>query len=216
MASEIFPGPRMAVLGGALQPTLRRVEAALSEPVRPDGRGESFIAVAENTLGHIGDAAEQLTEETKLLHGALAPEIPEAEIHRAVGRYEVVLDGLLQRYAELRVARPPAAHRRGHELLVAVFRHSLTQIRDWLRDVVDTGADPVQVLERKGLPTSGDVSLELKLTLTTPEELYQFTDWIDEQEQQERVEDEKSSFWSGLAVFAVGMLLGGLFFGDDD
>ena len=216
MASEIVAGPRMGVLGGALQPALRRVEAALNEPVRSTGRGESFIAVAERALGHLGDALEQLEEETKLLHRSLAPDVPEAEIHRAVGRFEMVLDGLLQCHAELLQARPRAAHQRGHMLLVAVFRRTLIQIRDWMRDVVDTGADPVQVLQRKGLPTSGDVSLELTLQYTTPEELHQLIDWIDEQEQQERVEDEKSGFWSGLAVFAVGMLLGGLFFGDDD
>ena len=216
MASDIVAGPRMAVLGGALQPVLRRVEAALNEPPRPTGRGESFIAVGQHALGHLDDAVAQLEEETALLCRALAPEVPEAEIHRAAGRYEVVLDGLLQRHGELRQVRPWAEHQRGHELLVAVFRHTLTQIRHWLRDVVDTAEDPIQVLKRKGLATSGNVSLDLMIEFTTPVELHQFIDWIDEQEQQERVEDEKSGFWSGLAVFAVGMLLGGLFFGDDD
>ena len=213
MASEIVAGSRMGVLGGALQPALRRVEAALNEPPRPTGRGESFIAVSEHALGHLGDTVEQMEEETELLHWALAPEVPEAEIHRAVGRYEMVLDDLLQSHAELCRARPRAAHQRGHRLLVAVFRRTLIQIRDWLRDVVDTGADPVQVLKRKGLSTSGDVNLELTLQLTTPKELHQFIDWVDEQQ---RVEDQKNSFWNGLAVFAAGIFVGGLFFGDDD
>ena len=201
----------MAVLGGALQPALRRVEAALDEPARPTGRGESFIAVGERTLGHLVDALEHLEKETELLHRALAPDLPEAEIHRAVGRYEVVLDGLLQCHAELRQARPRAAHQRGHRLLVTAFRSMLIQIRDWLREVVDIGADPVQVLKRKGLPTSGHVTLDLTPQFTTPEEMDQFVAWADGQ-----ARAGKSSFWNGIVAFAAGWFVGGLFLGDDD
>ena len=96
---------------------------------------------------------------------------------------------------------------------MAVFRHTLRQIRGWLRDVVDTAADPVAVLKRKGLPTSGRITLELAIDFTTPKELDEFTDWIDEQEQ---AEYRKSGFWKGVAAVAFGIFLGGMFFGDDD
>lgn len=212
MASDDILIPHFSLLGEALQPVLHRVEAELSKPAHPTG--ESFIAVAEHALGYLSDAVEQLSAETKhVLYSAVAPDAPEAQVHRAVGRYEMVLDGLLARYAELRQARPRSAHRRGHELLVTVFRHTLTQIQDWLRDVVDTATDPIQVLKRKGLPTSGNVSLELVIHFTTPKELEMFTDWMAEQEE---AEDRKSGFWNGVAAVLFGIFLGGLFFGDDD
>lgn len=213
MASDNILAPHIVLLGEALQPVLRRVEAELSKPAHPTGK--SFIAVAEHSLGYLGDAVERLSAEmNRVLNSVVeAADVPDAQVHRAVGRYEVILDGLLERYAELRQARPRLAHRRGHELLVTVFRHTLTQIQDWLRDVVDTATDPMQVLKRKGLPTSGNVSLELAIHFTTPKELEKFTDWVAEQEE---AEDRKSSFWNGLAAVAFGIFLGGLFFGDDD
>ena len=98
MASDSIVTPHFVLLGEALRPVLQKVEAELSKPVRAIGAGESFIAVAEHALGHLGDAAEQLSDETnRVLNGiAGSSDVADAQVYRAVGRYEVVLDGLLE------------------------------------------------------------------------------------------------------------------------
>lgn len=220
MASDSILAPHLILLGEALQPLLRKVEAALSEPVRPIGT--DFLGFCRPTLNRFGDSVQRLGDEANgALNGVVgAADVPESEVHRAVGRLEMVLDELLDSYAELREARPHAAHVRGHELLMPALRQTLTEIQDWLQDMVDTFADPVEVLKRKGLPTDGSVNLHLILTVTNPKELEEFNDWEDEQallenrsvESQER----KPGCWNGLTAFVAGMFLGGWFFGDDE
>lgn len=210
MAGDNLLAPHVVLLGEALLPLLRKVEAQLSEPVRPIGTGESFLAVADRTLAQFGESVERLTAEANgALNGIVgAADVPESEVHRAVGRLEMVLDELLASYTDLREARPHAGQERGQDLLVAALRHALTEIQDWLRDVVDTFADPEEVLKRKGLPTSGNVNLQLRLTITSPKELDEFSDWTNK--------DRKPGCLSGLAAFVAGMFLGGWFLGDDE
>ena len=163
----------------------------------------------------------------------LVADLPEAKVHRAAGRFEMVLDELLDGYWELRVLRPYPAHKRGYELLLAVYRHTLAQIQAWLLDVVECLADPMAALKKKGLPTSGEVQLNLSLTFTSPPEQGELLDWIREQTEEEerraeeaeaqfaaieeaRLEEErKLSAFGGLAAVVAGIFLGGLFFGDD-
>ena len=237
MARAIL-APHVVLLGETLQPLLRKVEAALSEPVRPIGADENFLDVCRSTLNQFRESVNRLADEANgTLNGvAGAADVPDAEVHRAAGRLEMVLDELLNSYAELREARPHAAHVRGQELLLAALRQTLTEIRDWLLDMVDAFADPVAALKRKGLPTDGSVNLQLIFNITTPKELEEFNDWADGQvleleelddwmsEQEQALlkngnvesQDRKPGSWSGLTAFVAGMFLGGWFLGDDE
>ncbi len=218
MASNSIIAPQVVLLGEALQPLLRKVEARLNEPARPVGAGESFVDFGQHALNRLGDGVGRLCDEA---NGVLkeivgAADVPEAKVYRAAGRFEVVLDELLECYAELREARPHAAHARGHRLLVAVFRHALAQVRDWLRDVVDTAADPLEVVKRRGLPTHGEVTVTLSLDFTAPKELDEFNDWMAAEEERAEAEHRRRGVWSGVTALVAGIFLGGLFFGDDD
>ena len=233
-SGPILP-PHVTLLGEALRPLLRKVEGQLGRPVRPIGSKKSFFAESKRPLRQLGDSVGRLISETNgVLHEvASAADLPEAKVHRAVGRFEVVLDELLGGYSELCELRPYPAHKRGHELLVAVYRHTLTQVQGWLLDLIEGLADPIAALKKKGQPTSGDVQLELSLTLTSPPEQDELLDWIWEQtEEKERkaeraeaqaaaieearlTEEQKLGFLGGLAAVVAGIFLGGLFFGDD-
>lgn len=211
MAGVAKLAPHIVQLGEALQPALRKVEAELSKTVRPMGRSESFIAAGEGALACLG-GAHRLAEMMPVLNGVVsAADVPAAQVHRAVGRLEVVLDDLLECYAELRQARPWPAHKRGHELLVAAFRHTLRQIQGWLLDLVDAAADPMEVLKRKGLPTSGSVTLKLTLKLTAPKELLEFDKWAADQ----AARNQRFRFWTALAAEVAGLSLGLSIGGDD-
>ena len=238
MANNVLLAPHVVLLGEALQPLLRKVEAALSEPVRPIGADENFLDVCRSTLIQFRESVNRLADEANgTLNGvAGAADVPDAEVHRAVGRLEMVLDELLDSYAELREARPHTAHVRGQELLLAALRQTLTEIQDWLLDMVDAFADPVEALKRKGLPTDGSANLQLIFKITTPKELEEFNDWADEQvleleeindwmgEQEQALlegrsvenQERKPGCWNGLTAFVAGMFLGGWFLGDDE
>lgn len=228
-ASAALP-PHISLLGEAMQPLLWKLEAGLSEPLHPTGRPESLDVVCESALGKLQDSIRRLAGEMNgalnELAGAAAP--PAAEVHRAAGRLELPLDELLDGYFELLETRPDAGHQRGLELLVAVYRHTLTQLRDWLEELVEAIADPLAAVRRRGLPTSGKVNLDFFLTFTTARELGELQDWLQQKERRMRQEEAwawkeerraaarqtGSGFSWGAAL--VGLLLGGLFFGGDE
>lgn len=209
MASDVKLAPHIVLLGEALQPALRKVEAELSKTVRPRHGGESFVAAAHGALACLGGVQDRLTKMLAVLDGVVgAADVPAVHVHRAAGRFEMVLDDLLECSADLRQARPFPTHERGHELLVAAFRHTLKQIQGWLLDMVDMAADLVEVLNRKGLPTDGSVSLDLVMDMTPPRELKEFTDWATAQTRKRRL-------WTGLAAVLAGGFLGFYLGGDD-
>ena len=227
--------PHVTLLGEALHPLLRKVEGQLRKPVRPIGAKKSFLAEGQRALHQLGDSVTRLISETNRVLSEVisAADLPEAKVHRAIGRFEMILDEMLDSYSELRELYPYPVHKRGHELLLAVYRHRLTQLQGWLLDVVEAIADPVAAVKKKGLPTSGDVQLVLSLTFTSPPEQDELLDWIREQtEAQERRAEEAEAqlvaieearlaeqrdrdFLGTMVAVEAGVFLGGLFFGDD-
>ena len=207
--------PHMALLGEALTPVLQKVEAQSSEPARPIGAAKNFHDVGEHAGNQISASLGRLADEVKALNGVMHADTPEAKIHRAVSRLEMVLDELLESYADVCHALPSPTNERDHRLLLAGLRRMLARIQEWLRDVVDAMADPKVVLKRRGLPTNGEATLDLLLDLDVPE-WHQIRAWATEQTEAVNREKRARGFWSGLAAFVVGIFLGGLFFGDDD
>lgn len=63
-------------------------------------------------------------------------------------------------------------------LLSGVYRHTLRDLRDWMRNLVDTLADPMATLVSRGLPTSGHVELTFELKLAAAAELASLTYWL--------------------------------------
>ena len=239
MASDdsILP-PHVTLLGEALQPLLMKVEAHLSEPACANGIAEVFEDFASRALDDLKVFVERLCSEANgVLNEVVSAEAPtEAGVYRAVGRFEMVFDEFLDSYSELRDLRP-YPEEQGHGLLLAVYRHTLKEVEVWLRDVVESLADPMAALQKRGLPTSGDVELELSLTFTTPKEMGELRDWMKQQakaakkegkrrkkqkrkmerlNEEARIEEEGSQIALGaLVTLVAGICLGGLFFGDD-
>ena len=214
MASNSIVAPHIVLIGDALKPALRKIEARLNEPAPPMGTAESFRNVSERVLAQVSAAARRLVDEVNDLGRIMqAPDAPDAQVHRAVGRLEMVLDELLESFADVRRACPPSAHEHGRHLLLAAMRRILTQIEWWLRDVVDATADPKAVLRRRGMPTSGKVELNLMLELDGSPEMDEFRNWLIVQGE---LEGRKKSRWNGLAALAAGVFLGGVLFGGDD
>ena len=228
----------VTLLGEALQPLLAQVEAQLSAPAGADGAEVSFEDFASKALDDMQVFVERLCSEANgVLNEVVGADAStEAEVYRSVGRFEMVFDDFLGSYSELRDLRPYPKGR-GHGLLLAVYRHALQEVEAWLRDVIESLADPMAALQKRGLPTSGDVELELSLTFTTPKELGEFREWMkrktkaakkaakrrkkqrlemERRDEEARIEEEgRQIALGGLVTLVVGICLGGLFFGGD-
>ena len=207
--------PHVTLLGQALTPALNRIEEQLTNRLaafKPGGSVADFAETAQETLNQFGESADRLAGEVRRLDGLVtASAVADADVHRAVGRIEMVLDELLGSYAALRELRPDPEYADGHKLLAAALRHPLVEIRDWLRELVDVFADPATALEKRGLPDRGQVNLNLALTLTAPPEFKEFSRWLEGQTPPAERRD-----WDGLISLVVGFALGGLFFGGDE
>ena len=199
--------------------------------------GEAFLPLAENTRHRmrrpqpqtveVPDISDFISRHIRALRYAAdglcdgidhAVEGPsDADVHRAVGRMEVHLEGLLAGYDEIRGANPDGADLRGWSLLRDLYRDVLLQVQNWLDDVVDIANDPVSGLERRGLSTQDNVTITLDLDASRPKskELIRWMedradeleDRADELEAAERSKS-RSILWPLVAAFGLGWWLG--------
>ena len=101
----------------------------------------------------------------------------DAEIFRAVGRLEVLLDRILDGYDEVRCLRASADDYEGWRLLVETYRGTLVQVQSWLDELVDFLHDPIAGLKKRGISAEGDAEVTFSLDLKAPPELNQLTEW---------------------------------------
>lgn len=215
VSNSMLP-PHIVLFGEALRPVLRKVEDQLSTSGRLKDGVESFRDFSERVLGQVSDSVDRLAVQIRALNKQVmrAADTPGPEVHRSVGRLEMVVHELLESYADVRDASASSpTDEQGKRLLLAALRRILTQIRGWLRDLVEATADPMAHLKRKGLPTTGRIKLTLDLHLDDTRELDEFNDWVAEQS---KVQKRTNGSGSGLVGFVAGLFLGGLFFGDDE
>ena len=217
MADRPLLHPHVTLLGEALRPLPAQIDAALCTPTPPKEPETSFVTAAQVGLARLDEGVERMASEVNALgHIVTAADAPAADVHRAAGRVEAVLEDQLRLHAALYHLRREPAYAHGQELLLATYRNTLIQIRDWLQEIVDTLADPMAALEKRGLPTSGNVELQLSLELTAPKELGEFREWVAREADEEDERSSRAAAWGSLLTLAAGVLLGGLFFGDDE
>ena len=175
--------PGVTALGEALRPLLLKLQAQVDAPVRRHLRVVDLVSEIADHLDELKDTLQGLEAKANALDELLAregPEEPVAGIHRVVGGLEVYLDTLLERYSEVRRWRPPGASGAvARDSLAGVYRHLLTEIRDWMDELIEAIDDPLAAVKRRGLPTSGKVNLEINLILTEAPELASLHDWLD-------------------------------------
>lgn len=198
-------------LGRALRPTLAKVSATLRRSP-PAGGEVATIASVERRLSRLANACGDVVAKVQELGRALATGGEELAIHRAVGAFEAHLQVVQDGYAEVLAWGGTKRARRGRDLLAAVYRNILTQIKDWIEEIVETVDDPLVALERRGLPTKGDVNLTIALTLRPPPELEQLMRWA---KKNATSEGGGMGFWSIVAGTVLGIGIALLFLEDE-
>lgn len=181
MANEITLAPRLRWLREALEPVLRKLEAALVE-ARPSASPTVSVRNVAEARRALEVTNARLQEAVKGLMNEVVEreEVSERDVYRVVWRFEVVLDVLMEYYRYFRVLRRRATGGDVCILLEGMFRHSLQEIRDWLQELVDTLINPEAALLRMGLPNTGEVKITLALALSTAPEAEQLQRWAAE------------------------------------
>jgi hypothetical protein len=221
MTDEITLPPRLVCLGEAMAPVLEKLDAALAEQALPTVRFGSIVDVIRGGLDAIGRSMPRLSDQVnRLMTDVAANEnASDRDVYRAVGRFEGVLDEIISDYQAVSRQSAYGSDEEACELLAGTYRHSMREIQIWMQDLVDTLADPISALHRKGLPTTGSIEIPLTLTLTLAPELTGLERWGERHSlytPSPTPTNQGLGFWGTVGAIALGWGIGEALFGDDD
>lgn len=221
MTDEITLPPRLVCLGEAMAPVLGKLDAALAEQSQPTVPVGSIVDVIKEGLAALGGSMPRLSDQVNgLMTDVAANEsASDRDVYRAVGRFEGVLDEIISNYRKVCRHSAYGIDEEACELLAGTYRHSMREIQIWLQDLVDTLADPIAALHRKGLPTTGSIEIPLTLTLTSAPELTGLQLWGERYSlytPSPTPTNQGLGFWGTVGAIAIGWGIGEALFGDDD
>ena len=224
MSTNVTLLPGVADLGEALRPLLLELQTRMVVSVRRDLSVSDVAGEVADHLDEMEDTVSDLAAKVDSLGELLSREGPITGIHRAAGGLEVYLDTLLTRYSEVRRWRAGASDQHARRLLAGAYRHLLTEIRDWMDELIETIDDPLAAVRRRGLPTSGSVEIPLTLTLTEAPQLAELHDWLESEllgaggygPQPAPAEKPGLGFLGTVAAVALGFGIGEWLFGGEE
>lgn len=229
--SDQFSLPhRVTLLGEAMRPLGRKISAELDMPVAPVADVYGINEIVSNHLEALQDIVQRVPDR---LAGLMADvveneEASDAEVYRAVGRFEASVDDLLAGYRGVCALLVFGTDAEARDLLAGVYRHTLEEVRGWIVELVDALADPLAALKKRGLPTSGMVELPLKLTLTAAPQLAALSRCLRRQQAAPGLPPAQPpaaaaapreaglGFWGTVGTLILAWGLGDALFGGDD
>lgn len=209
MTDEIKLEPHLICLGEALTPLLIKINNSLTElplTVIPVNTMFNFIP---QKLRLLSRSLNGVSFELKRLNTDVAVKLKPSndDVYRAVGRLEAVLDVIMNNFREIGSLYTVGPDVEAHLLLTQIYRHSIQEIQVFLKDMVDSLANPKEVLQRKGLRT-GSVTMEFSLNFSSAPELARLNCWC----QLHTVETldftpikQGSGFWSPVGIFVIAL-----------
>jgi hypothetical protein len=221
MTDEIILPSRLVCLGEAMAPVVRKLDVAVAEQSLQTVPVGSMVDVIKEGLAALGRSMPRLSDQVNgLMTDVAANEsATDRDVYRAVGRFEGVLDEIINEYRKIRCQSAFGSDEEARVLLAGIYRHSMREIQFWLQDLVDTLADPKEALRRKGLPTTGSIEIPLTLTLTSAPELAGLQRWGERHSfytPSPTPTNQSLGFWGTVGAIAIGWGIGEALFGDDD
>lgn len=219
--SEFELAPHHQALKTALAPVLARLHAALAarESARlpcPDMRAE--------VQWHGARMAEEIQRLDVLVNETLAPAAladgRAEQAERAASALLAWIDAWAARMAEVERLHPAPDERDARDWLAAAYRRTLNELCAGLEALLRILEDPLGELARRGLPTGGEVTLPLAITLTTGPEVDALADWS-RRRARRRLPSERETrrqglgFWGWVGAIALGSWIGSSLADDD-
>ena len=167
-----LPAP-VILWGQAIRPLCDSLSKALRQTASPSGEPfqglEDVCRHLESYTRGLSDLGEMLTAiNTSVLGNEQASD---ADVYRTAGRLEQALQQLIRPYREIGSCAPLPDFPELQPLILGVFRHTLTEIHDWLQRMVEDIQDPASACERRALQVAEGMVLSIDLNLTSPPEM---------------------------------------------
>ena len=207
-ANSVLRRP-LVTLGQAMRPLAASLGNRLDQPQLRTANVSNMPRFISRYMTTLSDALEPLIDGIRSGFSASS----DADAHRAVGRLEIRLELLVASYDEVRRASPELGDIEGWSLLIELYRDTLLQIKGWLDDIADILNDPITELERRGLPTKGEVNIPINLR--PPEELEMLKRWVNQRTsglkaasrtvRSPHQQSPSRGLWTG---FGLGLLVG--------
>jgi len=179
---KIIVAPKVISLGKALAAVARNTRQAMTRMVRSSGHEFETLdgllwhsGVIERTLSRLSVAFEGLTTDVLAKEDA-GP----MEAGRAAGRLEEVLSEFVNGYLDAKASDNGTDNSEARNLILGVYLHHLLELCEWMEEVAETVANPIAVLQARGVDESGNVTLWVNLNMTSPPEMAKLKELADE------------------------------------
>ena len=173
MTDSIKLPDRVVLWGQAIRPLCDSLSKALQQTPSPSGEPfqglEDVCRHFESYTRGLSDLGEMLTAINTSVLGS--EQASDADVYRTAGRLEQALQQLIRPYREIGSSAPQPDFPEFQPLILGVFRHTLTEIHDWLQRMVEDIQDPASACERRGLQVTEGMVLSIDLNLTSPPEM---------------------------------------------
>lgn len=148
----------------------------------------------QDGVNHLVSAVEELGEAME------AGEYDNATVYSVMGRVEAHVEILNADCIEVAAWRVSGEDLVARDLMTAIYRHTLKEIRLWLEEAIAALADPISAMARRGVdlteqfdtlkwatePDPRNVEIPLTLKLTGAPELSDLTAWMERQVRRKR------------------------------
>lgn len=229
--NSILPS-RVIQLGKALQPLQHKIAETLNKQFYPYQRTIQTLDPAGTIyveLNYITETTPRLVAWVdELMADVIANERASSyHINRHTSQGNLLLGTLMGSYHRLHLLDLQGKDKEAIDMLARLFRHILQQIHDWLSDFIEVTEDPLAVVKKRRLPTSGEVEICFALKLTTPEKevrhIKRYLKAKDREKaakrhiEQESVKlDEHYGFWDKVGLYVLGFWILNKLFGKND
>ena len=221
---------RVTLLGEAMRPLGRKILGQLDMPVAPAASVSDINGIVSNHLEALQRIVHRLPAQ---LAGLMTDVVDnegagDAEVYRAASRLEASVDDLLDGYRGVRALHVFGTDAVARDLLAGVYRHTLKEVGNWIEELVETLADPLAALRKRGLATSGEVELPVTLTLTAAPQLAELSRCLQRQRATpafpqlkrpaiaEPPQETGPGFWGTVGTLILLMGVGNALFGKGD
>lgn len=173
--------PQQAILlGEALTQVSEAARSVLSRSVIPTARKFDSLEDLSRHMAVIERALSKLTPRLSgLLNEVIQNESAGAvEAGRAAGRLEQVLSELVNGYLEAKGSHADPDRHDMRLLILGVYRHHITEVCDWLDEMVLAITDPMSAIKKRGVALTDKVELTVSLTMTSPPEMNKLAELV--------------------------------------
>ena len=164
---------QVILLGEALAPVAHGARQALTRTVPSSGQAFDPLGDTSRHLGVIQQALNRLKPRldglmTDVIHKKDASAI---DAGRAAGRLEQMLSEFVDGYLDVEACPADGEADEARRLILGVYRHHITEICEWLEELVAIINHPATALHKRGMAAESSPQLTVSLYLTTPPEM---------------------------------------------